>query len=243
MEKPFIKLSIKNYSFSCTFFPILVFLGLFLLLINLGIWQLQRGKEKQAIQQQFTARSHNKAIVLNQATAINASQKYSPVILLGHFDNQHTYLLDNKIYQHQIGYEVLTPFILKYGTSTILVNRGWIPQGKSRNSLPFIKPIQGNMTIQGLLVWPQKTFSFKTTAETQWPRRIQILTPEFLSQQKLKPFIVIINKTGFPYGFTCLWQPMTLSPSRHYAYALQWFSLSLLLVIAFFITHIHALKG
>jgi surfeit locus 1 family protein len=233
----------KNYYFSPSLLPSLAFISLFPLLISLGIWQIHRGEEKHRLQMQFSEQQHANPIVLNQFDTIKANQMYSPVVAEGHFDNKHSFLLENKSYQHHIGYEVFSPFILKNTAQVILVNRGWIPQGKNRKTLPREihedysknrKSIAENITIKGALLWPQKTFSFKSSIEKKWPQRIQALTPEFLSRNNFKPFIIAIDNKQ-PYSFTPLWQPVvTLQASRHYAYALQWFALSITLFIAFF---------
>ncbi len=233
MQKSIINLRIKNYYFSAALLPILIFLCLFPLLISLGVWQIHRGDEKKRIQIEFDQRHGANPILLNHDDAIYGNQNYFPVLAEGRFDNKHNFLLDNKVHQHQIGYEVLTPFILKNSAYVILVNRGWIPQGKNRKILPLIKPIKGNTIITGLIVWPTKAFSFKTVAEKKWPQRIQTLDPQFLSQKHLQPFIVVVSTRQY-YSFIPLWQAVTLHASRHYAYAFQWFCLSITLLIAFF---------
>jgi len=250
----------------------LTFLIFFPLLIILGVWQIHRGNEKKRIQVEFLKRQSANPIQLNQTVPVSVGKNYFPVLATGHFDNQHNFLLDNKIYQHHIGYEVLTPFILKnsmtipkgfqvvvrrtrasersvYGIHEhaspdvqqhhnlkgegyiILINRGWIPQGRNRKILPLIKAVNGNMTINGLLVWPTKTFSFKSVAEKKWPQRIQTLDPDFLNKKHYQPFIIVVNKQQ-PYGFIPLWQAVTWHASRHYAYAFQWFALAVTLFIA-----------
>lgn len=235
MKLSILKFRSKIYYFSLRLLPNFAFISLFSLLISLGVWQLHRGDEKHKLQRQYSEQQRAKPIALNPLNIMNANQIYSPILAEGYFDNPHTFLLDNKIYQHQMGYEVLTPFILKNSANKILVNRGWIPQGRDRETLPFIKPITENIAIKGLLLWPQKTFSFKTHPEKKWPQRLQTLTPEFLHKNHFQPFIVVLNKQG-PYSFIPLWRPVIVPASRHYAYAFQWFALSLTLLIAFIIS-------
>jgi surfeit locus 1 family protein len=237
MQTVILNFRIKNYYFSTRLLPFLVFISLFSLLISLGCWQVHRGDAKQQRQVQFSRQQQAKPIHLNSRTTLTHKQVYSPIIAEGHFDNKHSFLLDNKSYHYQIGYEVLTPFILRDGVTAILVNRGWIPLGQNRNTLPLVKPIRGNVTIKGLLLWPQKTFTLAQIVEKKWPRRLQTLTPEFLQQSHFKPFIVVIDKPQ-AYSFIPLWRLLASLPaSRHYGYALQWFALSVTLCIAFFLTH------
>lgn len=235
-----IHLIIKNYCFSPRLLPILLVLALLPVLISLGFWQIHRGSEKNQIQQLFNLRSRSIAIDLNHTHAIDYTKNYASAQMQGHFDNQRIYLLDNRIYQHKIGYEVLSPFRLKNSRKAILVNRGWIPQGLNRKEIPPIPAIKGEISIHGLIVFPAKNFSFKQAAEKNWPQRIQVVNPHFLHQHHFRPFLFVIN-TQQSYSFTPLWKPVSCLASRHYGYAFQWFGLSLTLFIAFFSTQIRRL--
>lgn len=240
MKKNFVYIQFNNYYFAPTLFPSLMLIFLFPLLVYLGFWQIHRGDIKSHIQKIFNQRSLSLPIDLNRYKNINLEKNYSPGTIQGHFDNQRSFLLENKIYLHQVGYEILTPFILKDGQETILVNRGWIPQGKDRKKIPKILFLDNELKISGLIVFPNKTFSFKHKDENVWPQRIQSINPDFLKKNKFQPYIFIIN-TQQDYGFIPLWQPISLQATRHYAYAFQWFGLSLTLFIAFFSTHIRHL--
>ncbi len=240
MKKNILYIQFNKYCFAPTLFPSLMVIFLFPLLVYLGVWQIHRGDFKNHIQKIFSQRSLAPPIDLNQDKNIVFEKNYFPGIMQGHFDNKHTFLLDNKIYSHKVGYEILTPFILKDSQEIILVNRGWIPQGLDRKQIPKIPSLDNELKIHGLIVFPSKTFSLKQTIENGWPKRIQSIHPDFLKKNNFQPFILIIN-TKQDYGFIPLWQPISLQARRHYAYAFQWFGLSLTLFIAFFSTHIRRL--
>ncbi|WP_342220375.1 SURF1 family protein [Rickettsiella endosymbiont of Miltochrista miniata] len=240
MKKNSVYIKFNNYCFAPTLFPSLVVIFLFPLLVYLGFWQIQRGDIKNHIQKIFHQRSLSTPIDLNQDNHIDLKKNYFPAVMRGHFDNQHTFLLENKIYLHQVGYEILSPFILNDRQKTILVNRGWIPQGIDRKKIPKIQSFDKEININGLIVFPNKTFSFNQAMENEWPKRILSINPDFLKKNKFQPFILIINSKQ-DYGFIPFWKPISLQASRHYAYAFQWFALSLTLLIAFFSTHIRRL--
>lgn len=229
-------IKIKNYCFSPTLLPSIIVLFLFPLLLTLGLWQINRGATKNRIQMQFSQRSQSIPIDLNSLNSIDLEKNYFPGIMKGHFANQHSYLLDNKIKLHKIGYEVFTPFILKGSQKIILVNRGWIPQGLNRKEIPKIPILENEIIIQGLIIFPTTSFSFKQKSENSWPKRIQTINSHFLKKNQLEPFILVIDKKQ-PYSFIPLWRPVSLQASRHYAYAFQWLVLGLTLFIAYFSTH------
>lgn len=237
MKKNSVYIQFNKYFFSPNLLYTLIVITLCLLLIYLGCWQIHRGNMKNNIQKTFIQRSLSTPINLNQAKMINTSKIYFPVILQGHFDNQHTFLLENKIYLHEVGYDILTPFVLKKSHEIILVNRGWLPQGIDRKQIPKIPSLENELSIQGLIVFPNKTFSFKHKSERGWPKRIQSINSDFLNKHHFQSFILVVN-TKKKYSFTSRWQPVSLQAHRHYAYAFQWFGLSLTLFTAFFSTYI-----
>lgn len=240
MKKNIFFIKFNNFCFEPTLFPSMMLIFLFPLLIYLGFWQIHRGDIKNQIQKIFFQRSLSEPIDLNRDKNIDLEKNYFPGVMQGHFDNQHTFLLENKIYRHKIGYEILTPFILKDLREAILVNRGWIPQNTDRKQIPKIPSIENELRIQGLIFFPNKTFSFKQKDTQVWPKRILSINPNFLEKNNFQPYIFIIN-TKQAYSFMPLWQPISLQASRHYAYAFQWFALGLTLFVAFFSTHIRRL--
>lgn len=241
MKKNVFYVQLYNYCYTPTLFPSMLMIIFFPLLIYLGFWQIHRGDMKKHIQSLFSQRSLSTPINLNENKNIDLDNNYFSSKMQGHFDNRHIFILENKIYLHKVGYEILTPFILKNaGQKPILVNRGWVAQGINRKYIPSLPSFEKEINLQGLIVFPNKTFSFTQVNENGWPKRIQLVSPEFLKKNNFNPFIFIIN-TPSPYGFTPVWQPVSLQASRHYAYAFQWFSLSATLLIAYFSTHIRRL--
>ncbi len=68
---------------------------------------------------------------------------YFPMEVTGHFDNDHVILIDNKIYHHRLGYQVVTPFWPVSSKVAILVNRGWMPQLSSKRVPSPIPAVHG----------------------------------------------------------------------------------------------------
>lgn len=240
MKKDFIYIRFNSYYFVPSFFPSLVVILLFPLLFYLGVWQIHRGDLKKHIQTVFLQRSLSTPINLNKKNDVEFEKNYFPAVMQGYFDNQHTFLLENRIYLHRVGYEILTPFKLNEGKKIILVNRGWVPQGRDRKQLPKIPTFDDQINLHGLIVFPNKTFCFKSAYERSWPKRIQAINPAFLKENNFQSFIFVINSRSI-YSFIPHWQPIVLPARRHYAYAFQWFGLSLTLIIVYFVTHLRRL--
>ena len=108
--------------------PSLAGLVLFLLLIRLGFWQLDRAEEKQALQTRYQDQISAEPVNLGQAARHRgqAQQMYwRRCILTGSYDPQALYLLDNQVWRGVVGYQVFSRFVLPDGAS-VLVDRGWM---------------------------------------------------------------------------------------------------------------------
>jgi surfeit locus 1 family protein len=91
--------------------------------MKLGLWQLARAQEKQAL----LDIDQTVITTLSQVTAHNLHHSVS---LQGYFDNQQPLLLDNQINNKRIGYHLYLPF--HSDEQTILVNLGWLAASPSR---------------------------------------------------------------------------------------------------------------
>lgn len=230
---------LRVHCFGISFTPKLIptlflFLGL-TLSISLGIWQIHRGIEKRVIEHDFQS---------NASTTLQKTHEqplktlqYRNIQLNGRYDNAHTLLLDNKIQNHRVGYEVLTPFIPNDSPRIILINRGWIPRTNQRQHIPTIPPITGQQTIKGRIkILTKSRFVLDNSINSKtWPMRIQAIDFKRIASvynKPLYPFIVLLspNASG---GFIRNWKPISISPSKHFAYATQWFALALTLVIIY----------
>lgn len=237
------KLSYRLYNTHYCFAPslwmsllTLLTLGLF---IKLGMWQLQRATEKQALIERYQHNSQSKPLQLQQMTVQDTKRfQFRPLIVQGNFDSQRTFLLDNQFYHHQLGYHVLTPFHLANEKKVILVNRGWIAATK----LSTLTTPKETITLQGYIDFPTAGFrlSKQLNNPLAWPRIIEILNLTELGKQMehdVYPFVIKLLAAE-PYGCVREWsQVTTMSPQRHQAYAFQWFAMALAVLIIFLSTN------
>ena len=107
-------------AFFVFFFPILIFLG---------SWQVSRGMEKTKIVSQHNLNKSLPAIDEVQIQNLQDQElMYRTVNLEGTFGEQ-SYILDNRLYRQEAGYEVFTLFETSLN-ETYLVNRGWLSKEK-----------------------------------------------------------------------------------------------------------------
>lgn len=210
----------------------LVFICLF---TSLGIWQVSRAQQKKILLKSFALRTEQ-APVLSADLGQSGDFRFYRARLEGTFDNEHTLLLDNKIHQGKIGYEVYTPFAAKGLALPILVDRGFIPIGKSRIELPSIKPVNGETAIEGMLNLPPTYVSLggmSDKSDARWPLRIEYLNLVELGPvlgAQVYPYLLTLSPQS-PGAFAVNWQVVVMGPERHMGYAIQWFALALTLLI------------
>lgn len=236
-------MKIGEYDFRPSWVPSLFAVCLLGLLISLGVWQLKRGTEKQHIVDEFALRTTDLPVQIDVRQQSAAGRQFQLVVGKGHYDSGHQYLLDNRTYRGRVGYHVLTPFKLSQSTG-VIVNRGWVVAGERREQLPEVAVPGGGTEIQGMVAIPSQNAFLVGPAgyasSGQWPRvvqRVELATMERQLGYALLPYVVQLDAAD-PYGFVRDWTPyLGIGPERHRAYAFQWFSLALALMVIYFVAN------
>ncbi len=212
----------------------LIFIAIF---TSLGIWQLSRATEKKLLIKSYTQRTQLAPLTLGSILE-PGDWRFYRIELTGEFDNAHTLLLDNKIVDGKVGYEVYTPFHIAGWNKSILVDRGFVRIGTSRRKLPAIAPITGKTTIDGMLNLPPTYVKLGqlTDTPTHFPMRIEYIRlpeiAEILQQDALFSYVLLLNPTD-ARAYPIKWEIVTMKPEKHMAYAVQWFAFALTLLILF----------
>jgi surfeit locus 1 family protein len=220
--------------------PLIAYCCLLPILFALGIWQLNRAEEKRVLIRLQDQRKSTEILTIKAAMPSDTEELlYKSVKAVGHYDNNHQYLLDNQVNNGRVGYFVLTPFLLKDQNKAVLVNRGWLPLGKNRSELPAIDVDSSEITLGGRINrFPSlgiKLAGAETPANT-WPSLVQVIDSVVLAKQLGYPlfnFQIELDKDA-AYGFTREWhEPMGMTPEKHTGYAVQWFLLAFTLTVLF----------
>lgn len=205
------------------------------ILLGMGTWQLQRAQEKKEILQQYEQQSAEKAIALNPSRDDYAELRYRDVTAIGRYDEARQFLLDNQIRNRQAGYSVLTPFQMKNGKS-VLVDRGWVPQGLTRQLLPKVDIQELETAVTGQVYVPfGRAFSLGSidSGSQTWPRVIQYVEFSEISARlgyDLLPLTIRLEPKAAD-GYLREWITVPFTPARHVAYAVQWFGLAIALLL------------
>ncbi|NJD08208.1 MAG: SURF1 family protein [Methylococcaceae bacterium] len=194
----------------------------------LGVWQVHRAEYKRGLMSQQQARERLPPRPLPTASIDLAELRYLPVTATGSYDGDHQFLLDNQVVDGRPGFRVLTPLRLASGDA-VLVNRGWVPQGKDRSQLPALPVPAGKVTLTGHIDrFPAVGFRLKGAEipAPGWPALVQLAEAEPLTVRlgyRLQPYQVLLA-AGEPGGFLVTGLHIDLRPETSQGYALQWFS-------------------
>ncbi len=116
--------------------------------LALAVWQLGRADEKRQLQAIFEARLQQPPLEYKGGELDPDLVQYRRLRLEGHFLREGQLLLDNVVMDGRPGYEVITPFRLQ-GDGVVLVDRGWVPLGRSRALVPEIPVPAESLQIDG----------------------------------------------------------------------------------------------
>jgi surfeit locus 1 family protein len=213
-------------------FSLLVFVAL----VKLGLWQLQRADEKYQrlarIEQlkKHEALSLPQVIKLAQQNPSNLAESINdlPVKITAEFNPNYIFLLDNQTNKNALGYRVFQ--LIKADNNYLLVNLGWLLGSINRQQLPTFTPINGKHSFFGNIrkIEMGVLLQAQEFNNVQWPLRVQQIELDKFSAligEKLLPFVVYLDKNE-PLGFIKNWHPIVMPAKKHQAYAFQWFSLA-----------------
>ncbi|MDT8403568.1 SURF1 family protein [Sulfuriflexus sp.] len=230
---------IGSLEFSPRILPTLAVVALLPLLTSLGLWQLDRAAEKQVLQTLLQERLEKPAEHITKAGDLAADMTFRQTILDGYFDPKHQYLLDNRIYRGQTGYSVYTPFSLDMGKSWIMVNRGWIAAARDRNKLPDIEVSGEKVRLEGVLGLPpgqlMQLAAPDPDSSNSWPQRIQNLELEQVGRDtglRLHDYVLHLDASS-EHAYQQDWTPYVDTPQKNHAYAIQWFSMAVVLLLIY----------
>jgi surfeit locus 1 family protein len=199
-----------------------------------GFWQLDRAREKRALQAEYDRRAAQPPIVLGAERRSADALQFSRVQATGVYETDYQLLWDNRIHHGIAGYHVITPFHIAGGDTRVLVNRGWVPMGASRADLPAANPPRGTVTITGVAVVPRPEFTLgtldalKRSRVTVW-QQLDLARYAREVDWPMEPVVVLLDPQG-PGGFVREWARLDVGAAVHQGYAFQWFMLAAVVV-------------
>ena len=206
---------------------------------RLGFWQLARADEKEQLL--VTQHQQTTQAPINWQSGNALPVQYQPIHVRGYFMPV-TLLLDNQHYQHQFGYDVLSPLVVEKG-KVILIDRGFVPANSNREIVPAITMPAGEIEVVGSAYFPSdKNWALGNIFDRKQVNLtvIELVDARIVGQflhKSVYPFIIRLRPES-AHGFIREWPVVAMSPSRHLGYAVQWFAMALVILMLYVILNI-----
>ena len=208
--------------------------------VALGTWQLERRVWKLALIAAVNARAHAapKPVpgpVLWPSLS-TGRDSYRRVVLTGRWEVGRETLV-RAVSAYGAGYWVMAPLRTSAGF-TVLVNRGFVPQDRSDPAAWRTGERQGAARVSGLLRMSEPPGGFlqsNAPAQDVWVSRDvgQIAAAKGLGE--VAPYFVDADRTPDPGGLPIGGLTVIRFHNSHLVYAVTWFALALLVVVASFV--------
>ncbi len=202
-------------------------------MIRLGIWQMHRYEERTARNQLVSAALSADPVPVERLTSpghtVTTGERYHNVTAKGRFDTDDEVVVRRRTNSDdEVGYHVLTPFVLTDG-KVLLVNRGWIPaNGPSQTAFPKIPaPPGGRITVTGRLMPDETTAASGIKDLKGLPDRQIMLINSAQEARRLGAQVLggyVVQTAPEPKGDTpeLIGSPGSEDAALNYAYAIQW---------------------
>lgn len=194
----------------------------------LGLWQLDRAHQKEALAADIVARQAQPAVPQDALLAPDALLLvHRRVQLRGSWVADRTVFLDNRQMQGGVGFYVVTPLRMAGTDRVVLVQRGWAPRNfLAREQLPPVQTPAGEVRLEGRIAPPPSRL-YQPGAAGTGPIRQNLDLPAFAAETGLALLQITVQQTGdASQGLRREWPEASgRGPETNYGYAFQWWAL------------------
>jgi surfeit locus 1 family protein len=218
--------------------PTLWFLPGVALLIGLGVWQIQRLHEKEALIASVEAGMKAPPVPLDEALKQGAAADYHHVRLTGHFLNDKELYVFSQGPMGAVGVDVVTPLVEENG-QTVLVDRGFVPEALRNPQTRSAGQVAGDTRLTGVLRLSQQPGLFTPAPNRQTRLWFVKNVPEMAAAAGITapPVIIEADATPNPGGWPLGGRTQIDFPNDHLQYAITWFGLALALTAVYLLYH------
>ena len=219
--------------------PTLWFVPGLALAVGLGVWQIERLHEKEALIASVEAGISAPAQELAGLLASGSFPEWRHVNLRGHFLHAREVYLFGRGPGGAVGVHVVTPFMGEDG-KTVLVDRGFVPEALRNPTTRAAGQIEGELSLTGVLRASQGPGPFTPppdeAAKLWFVKNVPGLA-RTAGVEVAAPIIVEVDEAPNPGGWPLGGQTRVEFPNNHLDYALTWFGLALALTCVYLLYH------
>jgi surfeit locus 1 family protein len=192
---------------------------------RLGVWQLDRLRERRAINAVSQAARSAPVVTLNGSQG-ETNLVNRRVRARGRYDHAHDLVLRGQVYRGVPGVEIVSPLVLADETNrAVLVNRGFVPAPDAVTVEPTTLVEPGLQQVEGIAV-PVDTADgvpLRRGSLTTWAR-LERDALEARLPYRVYPFYIRQAPDSGGRAFPRRLDPPALNDGPHLNYAIQWFA-------------------
>jgi len=209
------------------------------LFVRLGFWQLHRAAFKDDLLRRYAAAAGAVPQEFDLVALQPPPDAYPRVQVQGRYLADRIYLLDNPKHDDRGGVEVYVPFRPQGGDRLLLADLGFLP-GDGSGKSPQLPPLpQDVQSLHGLYLPPPghgiEMGGNALPRQTQWPKTTIYLDMDQVAADlgdKLYPRVLTLDaEPSAIYVRVHALDFGDMPPARHRAYAFQWFSFAIAVVV------------
>jgi cytochrome oxidase assembly protein ShyY1 len=221
----------------------LTFIGI-AVFVRLGVWQLDRAREAQALLDAF-AGAGGATVEDFAAVSTNPPPDHFPKVRVqGHFVPGRGWLRDEQLHAGRVGVEVYAAFAVAGSDALLLVDRGWTAWSHAPGTQPAVPPTpEGEVELSGTYA-PFPASGLRVggnvlTRQSTWPKLTLAIEHDEIAADLGGPLLprVLLLDADAASGFERATTPALMPPERHRAYAFQWFAFALAALAIFVLLH------
>jgi surfeit locus 1 family protein len=199
---------------------------------RLGLWQVQRLRERRAVNAAALAERSKPPVTIEKGDAAGAGLVDRRVVASGRYDDEHAVILRGRVYQGVPGVEIVSPLLLDNGQSAVLVNRGFVPAPDAFTVEPDLLRERGTVRVEGIAL-PIRSGGgapLQRGRETTWARLDLEALRARIPYAVSPVYIRQLPDSALP-RFPRRLDPLSLDDGPHLSYAIQWFSFSVMALV------------
>ena len=212
--------------------------------VSLGCWQLARARAAQALLDAFEAAPSAAYEDFAALASRPPDSRYPHVRVHGRFLADRGYLRDERVHDGRVGIEAYAVFAVDGQTPLLLVDRGWLASTQAPGAKPALPPLSEDaVELSGIYApFPGSGIRVGGNAlqrQAAWPKLTLTLDAAEIAADLGKPLLprVLLLDADSAGGFVREWTPAVMPPSRHQAYAFQWFAFAVAVLATFVVVH------
>jgi surfeit locus 1 family protein len=226
-----------------------------LVMIRLGIWQLDRLAERRAANAELVAALAADPLTLTgdplPGDVADLQDRWATVS--GEYDVAAQQIIRLQDWQGILGVNLVTPLRIEGSDTAVLVNRGWVPQTVyEAGELAQFDPT-GPQTIRGQIALSQPFYRYgdRSTEQNGLPNeryRIDIAEIQANLPYPVLPVYLLLaapeDSPALPDALPYLVESdIDLSEGPHLSYALQWFLFTITLAVIYLVLVVKKMDG